>query len=108
LTQDRLLSAIGMCRKAGKLAMGYDAAAVAVGKGAPLVIVTADAADRTRKNIALVCEGRAEILETGRTMQEIERTLGRKLAVAAVTDQNFAQLIRSSAGIAKKQGGCQC
>jgi ribosomal protein L30E len=91
--KDKLLSAVAMCRGAGKLSIGFDAACAAAQKGAPMVLVASDAAERTRKNIARCCGSATRLVELDRTQQEIEAVVGRKFAVAAVADGNFARLI---------------
>lgn len=93
---DKLLSALGMCRRAGKLKIGFDAAAAAADKNAPMVVVASDIAERTRKNIELKCVGLTKLVEIGRTQQEIENVVGRKFVVAAVCDENFARLIEDN------------
>ena len=93
-----LLSAVGMSRKAGRLAPGFDACCIAVEKGAPLVIVASDAAPRTLRNIKEKCGGRTRILITEYTREQFESVLGKQMAVAAVTDENFARLIEQAAG----------
>lgn len=93
---DKLLAALGLCRRAGKLAIGFDAAVAAVEKGAPLAVAASDAAERTRRNMARCCEGRTPLVELKRTQQEIEAAVGRRFAVAAVCDRQFARLIEEN------------
>lgn len=93
MSNDRLLSAVSMARGAGKLKIGYDAAADAVLKGAPLVLIASDASERTRTATERFCEDTAKIAYLPRTQEEIESTVGRRFAVAAVSDGNFAALI---------------
>ncbi|MEG1985017.1 MAG: ribosomal L7Ae/L30e/S12e/Gadd45 family protein [Oscillospiraceae bacterium] len=94
MKNDKLLGAVSMCRRAGKLTVGFDATVKAVTKGAELVITASDAADRTLRNIEYSCADMVEIMSVPRTQDEIEQATGRKFAVAAVCDKNFARLIK--------------
>ncbi len=98
MNSDRLLSAVSMARGAGKLKIGYDATADAVIKGAPLVIIASDASERTRTAVERFCEDMTTLVELSRTQEEIENSVGRRFAVAAVCDENFAALIEKQLG----------
>ncbi len=98
MNSDKLLSAVSMARGAGKLKIGYDAAADAVLKGAPLVLLASDASDRTKTATERFCEDMTKIVYLPRTQEEIENTVGRRFAVAAVSDGNFAALIEKQLG----------
>lgn len=96
MKHDRLLSALAMSRGAGKLQIGFDAAAAAAEKGAPLVVLASDAAERTRRNLLRCCGEGTAVLELKRTKNDIEDAVGRRFAVAAVTDESFAKLIKQT------------
>ncbi len=91
---DRLLGAVSICRRAGKLAIGFDAARKALEGGAPLAVAASDAAERTLRGIKRACGAHAALVQLPRTQDEIERITGRRFAVAAVCDDNFARLIQ--------------
>lgn len=91
------LFALSLCRKAGALRIGYDASVEAAAKGAFLVVVASDAADRTKKNIFASC-GESRCIVLDETAQQIEQALGRRFAVAAVCDENLAQLVKKTFG----------
>ncbi len=93
MPRDKLLSALAMCRGAGKLQIGFDAALAAAQKGAPLVVIAQDAAERTRRNIKFACGPKTRVVELQYTKEMIEQIVGRAFAVAAVCDDNFARLI---------------
>ncbi len=94
MTSDKLLGAVAMCRGAGKLAIGFEAACKAVARGAPLVLLAGDAAPRTRAKIRALCGESTQIMPLGRAQSEIEQAVGRRFAVAAVCDASFARLIK--------------
>ena len=55
--KQKLLSAVSLCRKAGKLVMGFDAVRESVMSGkAWLVLLAADVSDGTAKRMARTCE----------------------------------------------------
>ncbi len=98
-----LLSALSMTRGAGKLRIGFDASKDAAESGAPLVIVVSDVSERTRRSVRFFCEDcGTELIETDITQDDIKEKFGWRFGVAAVTDINFAKLIR---GKATQQGG---
>ena len=56
--QHPLLGALGLCRKAGKLLHGYDRVQENALRGkVALVLLTADASERTVKHMKEACEG---------------------------------------------------
>ena len=97
MSDDALLSAVALCRRAGRLTVGYDATCEAVRRGAPLVLTASDASPRTCRNIRRECGDNTRILETNRTISQFAAIVGKEMAVAAVTDHNFAKLIEKSA-----------
>lgn len=94
--RDKLLSALGISRRAGKLQIGFDAAAEAAQSGAPMVVLASDIAERTKRNITQCCGPRTKIVELERTQHEIEAVVGRRFVVAAITDSNFAALVEQA------------
>ena len=95
---DGVLSALGLCRKAGKLKIGMEAAQEALRAGAPLAVVSCDAAERTRRNAAAACTKGARLVQLDCTMDELEAAVGRRFAVAAVSDTGLAQLVCNKLG----------
>ena len=95
--KEKTLSALSMARGAGKLKIGLDASKDAVMSGAPLVIIAEDTSDRTRRAVKDSCGVQTEVLELRLTQQDIAGKFGWRFGVAAVTDNNFADLVRRSA-----------
>ena len=91
----KLLSLLGMCRRAGKLSCGHDAAVGSVrSKSAKLCLLSSDASQRLTKEIEREAgfEGReipVRVLYSGR--EEIGRATGLKSAVVTVNDEGFAK-----------------
>ena len=100
---DKLLSSLSMARGAGKLKIGFDASKEAVESGACLAVVASDASERTKSGVRAFCEGRCRLAELEETQDDIALKFGRRFAVAAVTDKNFAALITRSLGAQQEE-----
>ena len=75
--KQKLLSAISLCRKAGKLVKGYDAVQESVYSGkAWLVLLAADVSDGTAKRMNRTCE---ELVEVSAYAADPGRSVQRKL-----------------------------
>lgn len=90
---DRLLSMLGICKRAGQLIAGFDPVKKSVQCGRALLVLTAsDLSDRTKKEIAyLTRETEIPCLETARTLDEFEFALGRRAGVYCVEQEGFAK-----------------
>jgi ribosomal protein L7Ae-like RNA K-turn-binding protein len=93
---DRLLSLLGLCRRAGKLSLGFDAALGSARMGETELMITAsDLSPKTAAAVAHVTEGeQIELLAIGKTMDEIGQAVGKRVGVLAVNDAGFAKGIR--------------
>ena len=90
---DRVLQALSLCRKAGALQIGFDASVRELQKHARCAAVSSDISDRTLRGILKVCD-ESRVIHVGRTQQQIEAATGRKFAVAVITDDRLAALLR--------------
>ncbi len=89
---DRLLSFLGLCRRAGKLVIGFDPVREAVETGkAFLVLVAADISANTLKKLnTAIGEFGVPFYTVNRTKDEISFSLGKTCACLAVIDKGFA------------------
>lgn len=89
---DRLLSFLGICRRAGKLVIGFDPLKEAVETGkALLVIAASDISANTLKKVNTVIEaGTVPCYTIKRTKDELSFSLGKTCACLAVVDKGFA------------------
>ena len=91
----KLLSLLGMCRRAGRLSCGHDAAIGSVrSKSAKLCLLSSDASQRLRIEIERDAdfEGRSiPVRHLLSTMDEIGKATGLKSAVVTVNDEGFAK-----------------
>ncbi len=95
---DKLLGALGLCRRAGALTVGFDAVkdAVLTGK-AHLVLYTQDASEGNVRRITWMCSevGDCDARPLPLTKQDLAAILHKAVGVLAVTDENLAVLCRS-------------
>lgn len=100
MTQDkakRVLSALGLCRRAGKCVFGTDAVCEAL-RGGKLhyVAIPADNSENTRKKLTDKCSTyRVPLVELPVTGEELAHATGRTghAAAVGVADESFAQLL---------------
>lgn len=93
--KQKLLSAISLCRKAGKLVKGYDAVQESVYSGkAWLVLLAADVSDGTAKRMKRTCEELVECLRMPLTQADLCSVSYKKVGVYSILDENLANLCR--------------
>ncbi len=96
---EKWINLLTICRKAGKLVMGFDSAKEEVQSGrCKGVFITHDASDKTRKEVRFFCEkGNVPMSEVQLTMTDIQNAVGRKAGVLAVCDSGFAKRLKELA-----------
>lgn len=92
---DKLLSAISLCRKAGKLKMGTDVVKEQIEQGtAKLVFTASDIAQRSRRQIDFACaKASLTAVSVPYTMEDLSMVTGKKYGILAVCDKGFADMI---------------
>jgi ribosomal protein L7Ae-like RNA K-turn-binding protein len=92
----KLLSALGICKKAGKLAEGFDPVAASAESGKACLILTAgDLSPKSEKEVARIAlRTRVEHRRIDVTMDEIWSALGRRAGILAVADEGLAGVVR--------------
>ncbi|MCI9272926.1 MAG: 50S ribosomal protein L7ae [Clostridiales bacterium] len=97
MNSDRLLSLLGLARRAGRLSLGNDAAISSVEDGASaLVLLANDVSPRTAKGVELAAEDAAvDVMRIAHTMDEISMALGKRCGVVSVDDAGFAKKART-------------
>lgn len=105
--QDKVLSLLGLARRAGKLAIGFEAAKAAVRNGsARLLAAAGDISEKTWKNLTFEGErAGTPVIRLTRTQAEISRACGIKTGVVSVLDEGFAKAITAAGPTEREQGG---
>lgn len=93
---DRLLSFLGICRRAGKLVIGNDPVRESIETDkALLVIMASDISQNTLKKISpVISESGVPCYTANRSKDEISFSLGKACAVLSVTDMGFAEKLK--------------
>ena len=90
---EKTLSYFGLCRRAGKMALGHDAVLQAVrGNRANLCLLTSDASPRHERELKAV-NAAVPIINMPITAQELSFSIGKKVCVIAITDEGFAKIV---------------
>ena len=95
------LSTIGLCKRAGKLILGFDAVIgeiKAPGKRVSGVLLTSDLSEKTKKEVRFECE-KAGVTFTviPETLDEIKEITGKRAGVIAVLDDGlYGSLIKTT------------
>ncbi len=99
MEKNKVLSMLGLARRAGRLSMGHDTALSAVmDKNAYLLLFASDVSERLRlefKTAMRKKEIELPVFYTDITMDEIHFSCGYKAGVIAITDENFSKKIIS-------------
>ncbi len=102
---DKLLSLLGLCRRAGKLALGADPAVDSMKSHKSRLIIYA--CDFSHNSIKPVLEqahkSNIKVLEIKRTKAELSHSLGKLCGVVSVEDKGFADKLIGL--ITDEQGG---
>lgn len=91
--EEALYQAISLCRKAGKLTMGFDAVEDAVVRGrAWLVLTASDASPKTVDRLNRSIGDLVDVLPLPLDQERLAAVSHKPVAVYAVTDRNLAKL----------------
>lgn len=93
--ENKLLGLLGLCRKAGKLTMGFDVTKDAMeAKTALLVLLTPDLSERTAREMErLAEENHCRLRKLPVPMDEIREKLGKRCGVFGICESGFARRI---------------
>lgn len=93
---DKLLSLLGLCRRAGKMSIGNDPVLDSIHhKKARLVILANDLSPRTAKGVLMTAhENNVAVLDSNRTKDQMGTALGKYCAVIAIEDSGFAKKLK--------------
>ena len=94
---NKIVFALSLARKSGKLIYGFDPVKQAVtDKTAKLVCVTSDTSEKTLKRVQQFCQGIIEVQVISLTQFEVSQITNKLTGVFAVADENLAILCRNA------------
>lgn len=95
---NKLESILSLCRRTGKLVIGYDR--IKSGRvRAELIVLASDASERTKSHSAAFTADGGKVFQTDLTMERLGSLLGAgKVAVFAVTEKGLAGLVTEAFG----------
>ena len=92
---NKLLSLLGLMRRAGKLSLGFDAAAESVEAGnSCLILTTADISPKTLKELNYKINNKTDIIALGCHQDDMQRAIGKAVKIISINDKGFAQKAR--------------
>lgn len=93
--ETKLLSLLGMCRRAGKLSCGHDASIGSISRReAELCLLSSDSSERLQKELKREVDFHKKeipVILTGFSMEDIKTATGLRSAVLTINDNGFAQ-----------------
>ena len=90
---EKTLSYLGLCRRAGKLALGHDAVMQAVhADKAKLCLLTADASPRHVRELT-AAQAACAVHTLSMSSAELSFAIGKKVCVLAILDEGFAKAV---------------
>lgn len=94
MTPDKLIGLLGMCRRAGRLATGFDATVGLCSAEKALLMIAGDAAERTVKELRFRLPMQA-VYRLPLSKEETARAIGshKPIAVLATADEGFSRAI---------------
>ena len=96
---EKILSFLGLARRAGRLAPGHDAAIESIVKNkAQLCVLCLDASDRLERGRRHACSYGGKnipVIKSGFSAGELSKAIGTKAAVVSVNDEGFSKKLLS-------------
>lgn len=95
---DKLLANLGLCRRAGKLICGFDAAVEAMENGEGYLLLTAsDISPKTEKEIIYKAKSANFcVCKLPYTIEDMKLLSKKRVGIFAITDENLAKLIEKA------------
>lgn len=94
---NKLLSLLGIARRAERLSLGFDVAAESMTSGkSKLLILAGDLSERTLRNIKkLAQESDTPTIVLDITMQQLGAAVGKTTGIISVNDKGFAEKMKT-------------
>ncbi len=94
---DKLLSLLGIARRAGRLSLGFDAAVESMQKGkSQLLLLANDLSERTAGNITRTAnQTKTHLIVTDIPMAQLGHAIGKITGIISVNDKGFAEKMKT-------------
>lgn len=96
---EKILSLLGLARRAGRLAPGHDAVVESIVKNrAKLCVLCLDGSERLEREIRHACRydnKNIPVIRAGFSAGELSKAIGTKAAVISINDEGFAKKLLS-------------
>ncbi|MGN0604065.1 MAG: L7Ae/L30e/S12e/Gadd45 family ribosomal protein [Oscillospiraceae bacterium] len=98
--ENKLFGLLSICRKSGRMAMGFDMSKEAAEKGrAELIILASDISPKTEKEVRFFSDKHSvKTVKTNFTIDDFFHGIGKKVGIITVCDKGFAQKAQSLIG----------
>ncbi len=94
MANSKILSYLGLSRKAGLLKIGFAASKEALeAKKAKFIAVASDVSPKSEKEITYFAKGSCPVVRISETIEELSLGIGIKAGIVAVCDDGFAEAI---------------
>lgn len=92
-----IINLLTICRKAGKLVMGFDASKEALQSAkVHLIILASDISPKTEKEINFFSEkARVKVLKSNQCIEEFYIGIGKKVGILSICDEGFAKKLET-------------
>ena len=88
----QLLSLLGLMRRAGKLSLGFDAAAESAESGEScMILTTADISPKTLKELNYKINNKTDVIALNCNQNDIQHAIGKAVKIISINDIGFAQ-----------------
>lgn len=104
MTTDKLVGLLGMCRRCGRLTVGFDAVTALCRENTVLLMLAADASPRTVRQVHFQA-GETPVYRLPLTRDEAAHAVGssKPVAVLATTDPGFMRALRPMLNTAQEE-----
>lgn len=94
-----LINLLSICRKAGRMEMGFDPAKDAINGGkADLILLAEDISPKTEKEIRFFADkNNVPVAKSGCTQEDFLNGIGKRTGIIAVCDEGFSKKARGLA-----------
>lgn len=97
---NKLFGLLSMCRKSGRMALGFDMSKEAAEKGkAELIVLASDISPKTEKEVRFFSDKHSvKTVKINLTIDDFFHGIGKKVGIVAVCDKGFAKKAESLIG----------